>query len=255
LEHSGYAIAVVERTADLVAALVRIGPASLSSLAAEAGCTPARAFRILHTLQAHRLVLQRGHRGPWQLGVGWFAVARAAATHRALQETAAPMLAALAERCSEAIYLAVRDGQEYEVLSVATGAAPLRLYAGAGDRFPLHAGPGRLLLAYAPSNVQRAVLSGRLARLGPATRTEAAWISADLPRIRARNWLITKDEIIEGAVTVSTAVRDDTGTVVAAISIAAPSIRMPPPRPHAVLSSLLSTAEALGLAFGPPPAA
>jgi DNA-binding IclR family transcriptional regulator len=252
LDSPRYTIAAVEWTAELVAALVRVGPASLSQLAAEAGCTPARAFRILHTLQAHRLALQDGDRGNWQLGTAWYAVARAARRHRAMHTTTAGILAGLAENCGEPVYLAARDGQECEIVSVHQPPDPVRLYCAKGERTPLHAGPGRLLLAYAPPPLRHDVLTGRLARFGSGTRTDPAWINADLPRIRARNWLITKDEVAEGIVTVSVAVRDWTCGVAAVVSIASPSIRMRPPRPHTLLSSLIVTAEALSQALGAP---
>ncbi len=249
-EPPSYGIAAVERTLDVVAALVRLGPATLTDLAEEADCTRVNAFRILHTLQARGLAIQQGRRGAWLLGANWLSVARAAQRQGAVPLTAAPVLAALAESSGDSVYLAVRDGQDCEVVAVQPGAANTQTYARPGDRTPLHAGPGRLLLAYAPEPLLRAVLAGRPVRLGPGARTDPAAVAADLDRIRKREWLITTHEIAEGAVSVSSPVRDKLGAVIAVLSIASPAIRMRPPRPHTLLTPLQAACMELGRALG-----
>jgi len=233
-----------------VAALTRLGPATLSQLAIETGCTRVTAFRILHTLQARGLVLQEHRRGPWQLGTGWSAIARAAGSQQALAKAAAPEMTRLAAAVQETVYLSVRDGPECEVVAIQRGDSNVRVYLTVGQRAPLHAGPGRLLLAYAPPAVQRSVLANRLPRLTPATRTDPIGISADLPRIRARGWLITIEEMHEGAVSVNAGVRDPSGEVVAVLTIGAPQTRMRAPRPHTLLTPLIAAAETLGHALG-----
>ena len=245
-----YGIAAVARTAALVSAMTRLGPAPLTQLAAEAGCTAANAFRILHTLSALGLAAQDGKRGPWHLGVGWLSVARAAVLHGALSQAARPAMLALTTSCGEVVSLLVRDGEQCEVVLSVPDDVPARPYGVPGERGPLHAGPGRLLLAYAPPPIQRAVLAGRLPRLGQATRTDPAAVGADLPRIRARDWLITTDEVADGTITVSTAVRDRAGAVIAALSIVSPALRMRPPRPHTLLTPLTEAALALGRVLG-----
>ena len=226
--------------------MVRLGPTSLTQLAAESGCTRVNAFRILHTLQARGLATQEGKRGAWRLGVAWLSVAWAAARDGALSRAAAPPMAALSRDCTESVILAQRDGEQTEIVAAQSVSPNLRPIMAPGERWPLHAGPGRLLLAYAPAAVQRAVLASRLPRLASATRVDPAWIAADLPRIRARNWLITSDEVAEGAVTVSTAVRDGAGAVIGCLSIASPALRMRAPRPHILLTSLLAAAAEIG---------
>ena len=252
-ESGGYGIAAVERMADLVAAMMRLGPASLTELAHHSGCTRANTFRLLHTLQARGLAMQIGRRGFWQLGTAWLSVARAAAHHGVFEAVAQPALGTLGERFGEPVYLSVRDGEQSVVAAIHGSSPSVRMVAAMGDRAPLHAGPGRLLLASAPLSVQRAVLASRLARLGPATRVDPHRISADFAAIKARNWLITTDEIADGMVSVSAAVLDPSAAVVAVLSIISPALRLRPPRPHALLTPLLDAATALGGRLYPSP--
>lgn len=161
---------------------------------------------------------------------------------------------ALATACQETVQLAVRDGQESQLVAVHRGNAEPDPIKPADARAPLHAGPGRLLLAYAPADVQRNVLTGRLPRLTDTTRVDAAWIAAELPRIRLRGWLVAINEVQDGVVTVSHGVRDPSGEVFAAVTIAGPASRMRAPRPHTLLTPLMATAAALEVALTMPDA-
>ena len=248
-EESGapdYGIAAVERTTALLLALARLGPSTLTSLAAEVGCTPAAAFRILRTLQGQGLARQAAKRGPWQLGARWLAVGRAATRQGAAQAATAPMMAAMAHAFGETVILAQREGEQSVVMAVQPGRPGARQIAAVGDREPLHAGPGRLLLAYAPAPVLRAVLASRLPRLASATRIDAPFIIADLPRIRARGWLITTHDVADGVVTVSVPVQDGAGEVVAVLSLASTVARMRQAQPLTLLVPLLEAAAAIG---------
>ena len=154
----------------------------------------------------------------WRLGARWGVLGRAAVEQGALAATAMPFLTALGKTSGENAYLRVRDGLESETIAIFQTDPGLRVYSEVGKRQPLHAGSSRLLLAHAPEAVQTQVLAQRLPRFTPATRTDSAWIAADLQRIRTRGYLLTTDEVIAGAATVAAPVRDASGQVVAVLS-------------------------------------
>jgi IclR family KDG regulon transcriptional repressor len=243
-------IAAVGRALDLLEALSRIGPAPLAALASQARCTRTAGFRLLRTLEARGFAIQDEARGMWRLGARWGVLGRAAAEQGALEATAMPFLAALGKTAGENVYLRVRDGLESETVAIYQADPALRLYSEVGKHQPLHAGSSRLLLAHAPEAVQTQVLSQRLPRFTAATRTDAAWIAADLQRIRGRGYLLTTDEVVAGAATVAAPVRDASGQVVAVLSVSAPTMRMRPPRPRALLPMVLDAAAKLSRALG-----
>jgi DNA-binding IclR family transcriptional regulator len=245
-----YSIAAVGRALDLLEALSRIGPAPLAALASQARCTRTAGFRLLRTLEARGFAIQDEARGMWRLGARWGVLGRAAAEQGALEATAMPFLSALGKTAGENVYLRVRDGLESETVAIYQADPTLRLYSEVGKRQPLHAGSSRLLLAHAPEAVQTQVLAQRLPRFTPATRTDAAWIAADLQRIRARGYLLTTDEVVAGAATVAAPVRDASGQVVAVLSVSAPTMRMRPPRPRALLPMVLDAASKLSRTLG-----
>jgi len=245
-----YSIAAVGRALDLLEALSRIGPAPLAALASQARGTRTAGFRLLRTLEARGFAIQDEARGMWRLGARWGVLGRAAVEQGALEATAMPFLVALGKLAGENAYLRVRDGLESETVAIYQADPALRLYSEVGKRQPLHAGSSRLLLAHAPEAVQTQVLAQRLPRFTPATRTDAAWIAADLQRIRARGYLLTTDEVVAGAATVAAPVRDASGQVVAVLSVSAPTMRMRPPRPRVLLPMVLDAATKLSRMLG-----
>lgn len=245
-----YNIAAVDRTLDLLEALAVIGPAPLASVAEAAGCTRTAGFRLLRTLQSRGFAIQDEARGVWRLGARWSALGQAAESQGALAATALPVMNDLAKACGENVYLHIRDGQMGETVAIIQADPSLRVYTEVGRRRPLHAGPYRLLLAHAPEAVQTQVLAQKLPRFTPATRTDPTWIAADLQRVRGRGYLITADEIAPGAVSVTVPVRDASGQVVAALCVSAASLRMRPPRPRALVPTMLEAANKLSRALG-----
>lgn len=245
-----YSIAAVDRSLDLLEALARLGPGSLAALAEAAGCTRTAAFRLLRTLQARGFAIQDEARGVWRLGARWGVLGRAASEQGALSATAMPFLAALGKATGENVYLRVREGMESETVAIYQTDPAIRMYSEVGKRGPLHAGSSRILLAFAPEAVQTQLLAQRLNRYTPATRTDPTWIAADLQRIRTRGYLITSDEVVAGSVGIAAAVRDAVGAVVAVLHISAPSMRMRPPRPRALLPQVMDAAAKLSEALG-----
>ncbi len=245
-----YNIAAVDRSLDLLEALARLGPASLAALAEATGCTRTAGFRLLRTLQGRGFAIQDEARGLWRLGARWSVLGRAASEQGALAATAMPFLSALGKATGENVYLRIREGMESETVAIYQTDPAIRMYSEVGKRGPLHAGSSRILLAFAPEAVQTQLLAQRLNRFTPATRIDPTWIAADLQRIRTRGYLITADEVVAGAVGIAAPVRDAVGSIIAVLHISAPSMRMRPPRPRALLPQVIDAAAKLSEALG-----
>lgn len=243
-------VAAVNRALDLLETLARTGPVPLGVLADTAGCGKTAATELLATLQARNFVIQEGTHGLWRIGARWAVLSSAASDQGALAATSMPFLVALGNATGENVYLRVRDGMECETVAIYQTDPGLRVYTDVGTKMPLHAGTGRLLLAHAPEAVQTQVLARRLQRYTPSTRIDPTWIAAELHRIRQRGFLITDSEVVAGTVSVCAAVRDASGQVVATLLIGAPSLRMRPPRPRALMPAVVEAARKLSLALG-----
>ncbi len=242
--------APLERALDLLDALAADGPAPLTELATRAGCAPVTAARLLRVLQARGFATSDAETEVWRIGARWNAFSQVATEQGALAATAMPFLTALATAAGENAYLRVRDGLASETVALYQIDPALRVYSDVGHRGTLHAGTSRLLLAHAPEAVQTQILTQRLPRFTPATRTDATWIAADLQRIRARGYLISSDEVVAGAVSIAAPVRDASGQVIAVMFVSAPTMRMRPPRPRALVAIVQDAAAKLSHALG-----
>ena len=243
-------VAAVGRALDLLEAMVRVGPSSLAALADAAGCTRSLAYRMLRTLELRGFSLHDGARGNWRLGPRNATLGRAATAQGALAAVAQRVLASLSEVSGENAYLMMREGTTSQIIAVHQAAPGLRQHDQVGKTRQLHAGPGRLLLAHSPDAVQRQVLAERLARLTPHTRTDPPWIAADLKRIRARGYLLTVDEVDEGGIDIAAPVRDQSDEVVAALFIAAWSLRVTVPRARNLTPAVRAHAASLSRILG-----
>ena len=219
-----YSIAAVDRVLDLMQAMARLGPSSLATLAEAAGCPRPKAYRMLRTLEKRGFALQDGARGAWRLGPRNATLGQAAAEQGALAAVAQPVLLLLAKLSGENAYLMTREGTTSQVIAK----AELRpwLNEKIGKYRQLHAGPGRLLLAHAPSDMQVLALGERLAQLTPKTRTDPIWIAADIRRTQDRSYLLTVDEVAKGDIAVAATVQDQRGEVVAVLFIATSTVRL-----------------------------
>ncbi|OJG06114.1 Pectin degradation repressor protein KdgR [Pseudonocardia autotrophica] len=152
-----------------------------------------------------------------------------------LRLVAAPFLQDLYAATHATVHLAERDGTEAVYLDRISGNASVPVVSRVGGRLPLHAtGVGKILLAWAPEEVQLEVLAS-LRRITPYTVTQPRRLADQLDRARREGWAQTMEEMSRGAcslaVPVHSAQRDGTDrTVVAALGVVVPDLRRVRPR-------------------------
>jgi DNA-binding IclR family transcriptional regulator len=104
-----------------------------------------------------------------------------------------------------------------------------------GSRLPLHAtAVGKVLLAYAPAEVQTAALA-RLERITPYTIAQPGRLLAQLARVGPDGYAQTSEEMSLGACSVAVPIRDSSDRVLAALGIVVASLRRDRPRLVAAL--------------------
>lgn len=178
-------------------------------------------YRYLRTLREAGFVVDRdGVYGPGP---------RLAGRSRAIQPgsigaTAAPFLRHLSAATGETAVLTVRHGLHAVCVRQVESAHEIRLAFRMGQLLPLYAGAGqRVLLAFAPDEVQRAVLDMECRALTPNTPTRSE-LAGLLSRIRADGFTISRGELIPGSVALGVPVLSG-GHAVAGLCIAGPRNR------------------------------
>lgn len=171
--------------------------ASLVDITEATGLHRSIAYRLLRTLEDHRLV-GRNPAGHYELGLGVATLARRLRTE--LQLAAVPELDALVRDLGMTAFLVVRDRDEaVTVLSTEPPDTAAHVVYRPGTRHPVNRGaPGlALLMPDAPSATDR----------------------AELRQARQRGWAISHGEVIAGLRSVAAPVRNSDGGAHGALAV------------------------------------
>ncbi|MCW2840235.1 MAG: IclR family transcriptional regulator [Aeromicrobium sp.] len=182
---------------------------------------------------AHRLVAElvgwgavtRQPSGEYVVGRRLWDLGLLAPAQSGLRQVASPFLNDIYGATLATVHLAVRDGDQVLYLDRVSGHASVPVVSQIGSRLPLHAtGVGKVLLAYAPPDVQLAVLD-RLTRVTPYTISQPGRLREELRRVLREGYATTTEEMSLGACSVAVPIRVADGSVVAALGIVVPSFK------------------------------
>ena len=224
----------------------------LTDLAQAVALAPSTAHRLLKSMQNRDFVRQDAERGLWFIGVRAFAVGNAFARSRDITSLARPVMWALMEQVGESVNLAVLDDDEPVYLSQVECHQMMRAHALPGGRPPVHcSGVGKALLAYVPEDRVRAVLARRdLRPQTPKTITDVDVFAAALNQVRERGYAVDDEEQSLGMRCVASAVFDENGDAVAALSITGPTARINDARLEAFGDAVRAAADDLSTRIG-----
>jgi len=201
---------------------------SLSDLAARTGIPRATAFRLLSTLEASGFVTKVG--GEYQLGLKCFVLGNVAAADLDLKEVAQPHLVALRDATRETTHLAILDHWRVVYLERLPSPQPVGfMRSRVGAILPAFCTAlGKTLLSDLPEPEVTAWAAGQtFPRMTPNTITSAKRLLKELRTVRVRGYALDEEEHELGVRCVAAPVRNHEGKVVAAISVAGPTERMP----------------------------
>lgn len=216
-----YTIAAVDRALSVLEALAEHPKQGVTELAARLGLTKTIVFRLLSTLETRGFVSRDPDKAVFSLGYRMGVLGEQAGAQNALLTAARPVMERLRDDTTENINLVLRDGLQSLVLATLAGHHAMRIFANPGRYGPLYAGGGSvLLLAFAPEDVQQALLAKPLSRFTPATTTDPDELRARLEMIRADGYHIAINDLDEGAFSIAAPILNAAGEVVAALSVA-----------------------------------
>jgi IclR family KDG regulon transcriptional repressor len=200
----------------------------VSDLARRVGIAKSTAHRIVHTLAAEGLLERVEETGTYRLSVVMRILGASAQSSSLLHSASTTVLDMLRNLTKETVQVAVLDGLEVVYVERRESPHAVRVFGRIGNRAPANStGTGKLLLAYLPDDELSARLEGvRLVRRTPYTLTDPDMLRAEFGKIRNRGWSENINESEMGIASVSAPIRDDSGEVVAALSVAGPVQRL-----------------------------
>jgi DNA-binding IclR family transcriptional regulator len=201
----------------------------VSDLARRLGIAKSTAHRLLATLTDEGLLEQDAGTGRYRLGLAIFDLA-AAAQSVDLHEAVLSPMTELRNRTGETVQVAVLDGREVVYVERLDSPNTLRLFLEIGRRNAAHStGCGKALLAFLPPDqLERTLRNWKPVAKTPHTITDIAALRKDLVDARRRGFAVNRRESESGVISVAAPIRDVSGRVVAAISVAGPAERLEP---------------------------
>lgn len=225
-------------------------PLGVSALSAELRLPKSTVARYLSVLNELGFVQQTSDDQRYRLGPKLYLLGRAVPLSALVREAARPHLVALTARLGETSILAIADGPTALCIEKIESPHAMRLTARIGERVPLHGGgSSRCLLSFLPDAEREAYLARPLVARGPGTITDPDILRALAAETRARGYVISRGEIDAGMVSIAAPVWDGCGTVIAAISMAGPALRLTEEQMPAVIAGVQAAAAAISAAW------
>ena len=214
----------------------------LSELAEAIGVPRSSAHALLTSLVEIGL-LQCRTKGRYRIGWRIVSLGETLRASVDVRSAAAPVLQSLVERHRETCHLAVME--RYKVLYVDKflGTQVINVVgARLGAQLDAHCtAVGKVLLAQCdPEEVRRFVTHKPLRRLTPSTITNPVALARELNAVRAAGCAFDAGEAVPEVHCVAAPVRDDLGSVIAAVSMTVPASRFLPRRNgfrHAIVAA------------------
>ncbi len=211
---------------------------SLSEIARRSGLALSTAHRIVDELLSWG-ALERREDGRYRIGLRLYEIAALAPRGVALRDAAMPFMEDLYELTHEVVQLAVRQDTKLVFTERLAGRASVGVHTQVGLRWPMPAsGAGLVLLAFAPSEIQEAVLAAPLQRFTPMTIVDATRLRAILAEVRRTGIAVSDRQVTMDAVSVAGPIRDPSGDVIASVAVVVHAGSYD----TAVLSALVGTA-------------
>jgi DNA-binding IclR family transcriptional regulator len=216
------------------------------------GLSKAQVFRILYTLTGRGYMQQLPRTQKYALGLGFLALGEAVRSRIDLLRIAEPFLVELADLSGDTSYLAVRFGGGALLADRRQGQKVLQVTTPIGQLLPFHvAAAPKVLLAYLPEpEREQTIRQLELPAYTPATITDREELRRHIAQIRRLGYAADQGDYEPDVYAVSAPVWDHLGTVVAALSIAAPRSRCGRQRQRQLSTLVRSSARRLSSELG-----
>jgi IclR family transcriptional regulator, acetate operon repressor len=236
----------VDRASTLLVAVLESAEAvPFSQLAATADLPKSTVSRLLTSLERHGLV-QRDADAAVRPGPVLTRFVGSGRTD-SLVQVAQPHLDRVGDVTGETVNLAIPGPTGVEQIAQVSARYMLGAQNWVGHEVPFHCSAlGKVFLAFGATPLP----TGRLERRTERTLVSREDLQADLALVRRRGFAVADSELESGLVAVAAPVTQADGTVVAAVSVTGPSVRLTGDRIPGVGRLLVAEARAISQALG-----
>ena len=242
-------IQVIERLFSLMDVLAsREDAISLKEISEKTGLHPSTAHRILNDLTIGRFV-DRPEPGSYRLGMRLLELGNIVKSRLNVREASLESMQTLHRKTQQPVNLSVRQGDEIVYIERAfSERSGMQVVRAIGGRAPLHlTSIGKLFLSVDDQKSVRAYATRTgLSGNNKNSITELNKLERELSLVRSRGYARDNEELELGVRCMAAGIRDDSGELIAGLSISAPAERLK----DEWLEELMQTAEKISALLG-----
>jgi DNA-binding IclR family transcriptional regulator len=208
----------------LLLTYLRKGPATLDELASRLDVHKTTAWRLLRTLEDFQLVERNYRDGRFQLGVGFLPFSAVVLSRLDLRTAARPVIEQLSAEAKETVHLAVLRANRAIYIDKIPSVHPVQMNSQVGQVVPLHCTAlGKAMLSALPESEWPEL---ELTRYTATTITSLDALQEEIVRIRTSGYALDCGEEEESIYCVASPILGFDGSLVGAVSVAAPRSRV-----------------------------
>lgn len=225
---------------------------TMTDISQRAALPMSTTHRLLTTLQHERYVRYDNDQSVWKMGVQAFIIGNSFVRSRDIIATSRPFMTALMEKSGETTNLAVADQGECIYLAQVECRQMMRVQAKPGSRVPIHSSAvGKALLAAMPSDKAKKFIQMReFERATDNTVIDQKALYKEIEEVRETGFAYDDEEHCVGLRCVASAIFDEFGDPIAAVSLSGPMARVGDDRFPVLGSMVKDTAEEITAAMG-----
>ncbi len=249
IETSRTSIQVIQRMVALLDAIADYpDPVSLKELAHATGLHSSTAHRILNDMVTARYI-DRVEPGTYRLGLRLLELGNIVKSRLNVRDAALEFMRSLHKKTQQTINLSVRQGDEIVYVERAfSERSGMQVVRAIGGRGPLHlTSTGKLFLSIEEQAAIHAyAMRTNLIGHNKNSITEVAQLEQELMLVRTKGYARDNEELELGVRCMAAGIYDDSGKLIAGLSISAPADRLK----EEWLIDLINTANQISAALG-----
>ncbi len=219
----------------------------IHELSASTGIPVSTMQRLVNTLEARGYLMQNPRSFKYRLGLTLYHLYKSYFHTFHWVDQARQHMEALVQKHGETVNLGCLEGRNIAFLAKIDSPHVLRPSYSIGARYPAYCSSlGKCLLAYQPEETVKVIYSSEeLVALTNKTITSISELLTELKKVRRLGYALDDEESREGLRCLAVPVKNSEGNVAAALSITAPTTRMPMERLHIIKDDILETASSI----------
>jgi IclR family transcriptional regulator, KDG regulon repressor len=183
---------------------------------------------LLKTLQSQHYIEQNIENGKYRLGMKLFERGNLVIRSLDIRSIAKRYLIDLSVKTSNTVHLVILDGKEGICIDKVEGSSATVLYSRIGRRIPVHCSAvGKALVSFKSKDELKEILKGYQYKQHTVnTITNEKDYLAELEKVRKAGYALDQEENEPGITCIAVPIWDHSGSVIAAMSMSQPTVRL-----------------------------